>query len=152
MSQGRHNYKNEYLHGTTVALPVDEEYIVLTPSTFDTVNAKNTWNKKRSMSAVYFVFLLAVMAFTCFVMFNYISKQSELTASSKRVALCEQQLYNLTLENDDEYSKIKKSVDLDMIRQIAINDLGMVYASEDQIIKYSREQSDYVRQLRDINN
>ncbi len=53
----------------------------------------------------------------------------------------------MTLANDDEYSKIVNAVDYDYIRQVAIEELGMVYASEDQIVSYTRENSDYVRQL-----
>ena len=44
-------------------------------------------------------------------------------------------------------SKIVNAVDYDYIRQVAIEELGMVYASEDQIVSYTRENSDYVRQL-----
>lgn len=78
---------------------------------------------------------------------NYMSIRSDITVLSKRVAAHEQELNQKTLVNDDNYSKMVTLVDYDEIRKIAIEELGMVYASEDQIISYTRENSDYVRQL-----
>jgi hypothetical protein len=42
------------------------------------------------------------------------------------------------------------SVDLDYIRDVAINELGMVYASEDQVVLYDGGTRDYVRQSGEI--
>lgn len=42
------------------------------------------------------------------------------------------------------------NVDLDEIKRIAIGELGMKYAKEGQVITYSGEGSDYVRQYGDI--
>jgi hypothetical protein len=41
-------------------------------------------------------------------------------------------------------------VDLNEIKDIAMNQLGMTYASEDQIIYYSVENSNYMDQYSDI--
>ena len=56
----------------------------------------------------------------------------------------------MKLENDETYTKIMSSVDLEEIKRIAINELGMKYAKEGQVITYSGEGSDYVRQYDDI--
>ena len=48
------------------------------------------------------------------------------------------------------YTKIMSNVDLDEIKRIAIGELGMKYAKEGQVITYSGEGSDYVRQYGDI--
>ena len=58
----------------------------------------------------------------------------------------------MKLSNDEEYSRIESSVNLEQIKQIAINELGMTYAGEGQIVEYSSEGSDYVRQVADIPN
>ena len=42
------------------------------------------------------------------------------------------------------------AVNLDEIRTKAQKDLGMVYASEDQIVEYTRPSADYVKQYEDI--
>ena len=83
---------------------------------------------------------------------SYLKLQSDITTMVDTISKDERILNNLTLENDDEYSKIVNAVDYDYIRKVAIEELGMVYASEDQIVSYSREYSDYVRQLADVSD
>ena len=56
----------------------------------------------------------------------------------------------LKLSNDAAYSKAVSSVDLDKIRDIAINELGMVYANQDQIVTYEKQDKDYVRQYEEV--
>ncbi len=56
----------------------------------------------------------------------------------------------MRLANDEELVRINSSIDLEEIRRIAIGELGMVYATEGQIINYANEGSDYVRQFGDI--
>lgn len=68
----------------------------------------------------------------------------------KNIAALESQLAELKTENDDEYNRVVTSVDLEQIRDIAINELGMVYADQDQVILYDGEGSDYVKQYADI--
>ena len=42
------------------------------------------------------------------------------------------------------------NIDLEKVREVAIMDLGMVYASEGQIITYVSQMDDYVEQSRVI--
>ena len=42
------------------------------------------------------------------------------------------------------------SVNLDEIREKAINQLGMTYATPDQIVEYDNPASDYVKQYENI--
>ena len=42
------------------------------------------------------------------------------------------------------------SVDLESIRKTAMEELGMVYASEDQVVLYDSKSTDYVRQYQDV--
>ena len=99
------------------------------------------------------VLTLAVCSFLIGMsLFNYIKTQADITNSVDNIAVYEQSLNNLTLANDDEYSKMINAIDYDEIRRVAVEELHMVYASEDQIITYTRENSDYVRQLSDLEN
>lgn len=106
--------------------------------------------RKTGMSVLYVLFLVCAMVILCVTLVKYISLQAEITATANRISAYEQELNNLTLANDDEYSKIVKKVDLDEIRRVAVEELGMVYPDESQVITYTRENSDYVRQLSDI--
>ena len=106
--------------------------------------------KRMTMSFAYVLFLAVIFTFTGIAVVRYVSLQAELTASAERIAVYENQLNKLTLANDDEYSKMVNAVDLEEVKRIAIEELGMVYADADQVITYDREHSDYVRQVADI--
>ncbi len=66
------------------------------------------------------------------------------------IAELEVEYHNLKVKNDEEYSRITSSVDLDEVKRIAITELGMKYATEEQIVYYESDESDYVVQLQDI--
>ena len=102
---------------------------------------------KMSMGFLYVAFLGLAVAVLAGALVSYLKLQNDIATMVDDIAYYEQTLNNLTLANDDEYSKIVNAVDYDYIRKVAIEELGMVYASEDQIVSYERENSDYVRQL-----
>ena len=53
-------------------------------------------------------------------------------------------------DNDARYKQITTSVDLNAIKDAAINRLGMKYASQDQIVYYSVDKNNYMDQYSDI--
>ena len=57
---------------------------------------------------------------------------------------------DLKADNDEAYKRINTAVDLDAVRETAINDLGMFYATGDQIVYYSVDKSDYMNQYNEI--
>lgn len=81
---------------------------------------------------------------------NYLQKQALNTSYRNQVATQEAKLADLKERNDAAYESALKSVDLETIRNIAINKLGMVYAGEEQVKTYDDKSSDYVRQYSDV--
>ena len=114
----------------------------------------NTVRKNRErakhMSAGYVLFLCMALVVTGIILVNYIGLQSDITNSVKHISSLEKQLNDLKLANDEEYSRITSSVNLEEIRRIAIQELGMQYAQEGQIISFESQNNDYVKQLADI--
>lgn len=114
----------------------------------------NTVRKNRErakhMSAGYVLFLSAALASACIILVYYIGLQSDITNSVKHIAALERQLNELKVANEEDYSRISSSVDLEEIRRIAIQELGMQYAREGQIISFASENSDYVKQMAEI--
>lgn len=97
------------------------------------------------------VFILAVCAvMTLGVCVSYLKLQAENTRSVKNIAALENQLSDLITENDDAYNRLVSSIDLNDIREKAINELGMVYAGSDQVVLYDRQTNDYVRQYGEV--
>lgn len=97
------------------------------------------------MSLGYVAFLLAASVMAGAILMNYVQLQSDMTKLANQVAKKESELNRLKLSNDEEYSRITNSIDLEEIRRIAIGELGMTYAKEGQIESYSSEGNDYMR-------
>ena len=76
--------------------------------------------------------------------------KKELSRRANVVAARELKLNQLKEDNDAYYSEVLTSVDLDEIRDKAINELGMQYATEDQIRYYTPGNNSYVRQYQDV--
>ena len=67
----------------------------------------------------------------------------------KRQAL-ESTLSEAKLANDSAYEEAISSVSMEQIKEVAVNELGMVYANEGQVIVYSSQKEDYIRQYEEI--
>ena len=53
-------------------------------------------------------------------------------------------------DNDARYKRVTTSVDLNHVKDVAINKLGMDYPKEDQVVYYTIENSTYMDQYSDI--
>lgn len=106
--------------------------------------------KIQYVTVVYLVFLTAAAGLLFWSCVNYLQLQAETTSRVKNIASLETELETLRKENDDNYTRIMTSVDLDYIRDVAMNELGMVYAQPDQVILYDGGTKDYVRQSWEI--
>lgn len=151
--QGRHYSNNSYNYGST-ARNIDVRTAIEEAPTgrpLSEIRGEKLRTRKMGMSFIQVMFLTVAMAVLGMAVVSYLRLQSEITSLVENVSYQEAYLNNLTLENDDEYSKMIESINYEEIKRSAIEDLGMVYASEDQIITYTRENSDYVRQVNDLN-
>ena len=68
------------------------------------------------------------------------------TSSQKKIASLESQLAELKKVNADDLNRIETSVNLEEIRDIAINELGMVYATQENVVLYKKTSQNYVSQ------
>ena len=98
------------------------------------------------VNVLYMIFLAAASCMVLWSCVNYLQLQAETTSRVKHIASLETELEDLRKENNDNYIRIMTSVDLDHIRDVAINELGMVYAEPNQVILYDGGTDDYVRQ------
>ncbi len=96
------------------------------------------------------IFLTIAAVVLMGVITYYLTLQSDITNSIKSISKAESTLNQLKLDNDENYSRITSNVNLEEVRTIAIQELGMRYAEEGQIISFNGEGSDYVRQTGSI--
>lgn len=112
--------------------------------------ARRNQERALRMSRSYVAFLtVAVMVFGVFAG-TYIKLQSDVTARMKKISSLESQISDLKADNDEAYKRISTSVDLESVREQAMNELGMSYVRESQIIYYSVSDDDYMNQYSEI--
>ena len=112
--------------------------------------ARQTQEKALRESRRYVMFLtMGVLIFGLFAGI-YITIQSDITARMKTISKLESQISDLKAENDEAYKRISTAVDLEAIKDTAINELGMFYATSDQIIYYTVDNDDYMNQYIEI--
>jgi len=81
---------------------------------------------------------------------NYLQVQSSITAHRNNINKLETSVMTMKADNNAVEGQIDTYVDLDYIRKVAMNEMGMVYPSDDQVIYYDKTESGYVRQYEDI--
>ena len=102
------------------------------------------------MSKGYVAFLAIAAVVVLFACMQYLQLQSEITSRSNYITSLQQELADAKEANTTRYNVIMNSMNLEQIRDIAINDFGMVYAEADQIIKYQRPDKSAVTQFAGI--
>lgn len=150
MQGGGGAQSSRYIQGSAVRkLDVTRE-IEQSPKKKQSNAARKNREKAEHMSLGYVLFLSIALLATGCILVGYIRLQSDITNSIKHIASLESELNDLKLENDEEYNRITSSIDLEEVRRIAIQELGMKYAEEGQIVVFESENNDYVKQMAPI--
>ncbi|GAA0274653.1 hypothetical protein GCM10008922_36480 [Faecalicatena contorta] len=102
------------------------------------------------MSPAYAVFLVAAAVCAVFICVAYLKLQSDIVNRSENISALQEKLADLTDENDTAYNAAADSVNLEEIRSKAMNEMGMVYAAQGNVVEYESPTSDYVKQYNDI--
>ncbi|MDE7247692.1 MAG: cell division protein FtsL [Lachnospiraceae bacterium] len=139
-----------YVHGNTVRKFRPDQETVREPKKKVNNSIRRNRDRAKHMNAGYVLFLALALAATGIILVYYIGLQSDITNSVKHISTLESQLNDLKVANEENYSRISSSVDLEEIRRIAIQELGMQYAQEGQIISFTSENNDYVKQMAEI--
>lgn len=138
--------KSVYVQGNTArklqTVPYEREEPVRRVSN----RTRKNREKAKHMNVASVLSMAVAMVAAGIILTWYLMLQSDITNSIKRIASLESQLNELKLENDENYSRITSNVDLEEVKRVAIQELGMRYAEEGQIITFNGEGSDYVRQ------
>lgn len=106
--------------------------------------------KVMHMNRRYALFLGLLVAAMTLSLIGYIKLMSDISATNRKISTLESQLSELRSSNNEVYNEITGNVDLEEIRRIAIDEFGMNYADQDQIVVYSESKGDSVRQIADI--
>ncbi len=150
MNQGRQNNRYGYTYGSA-AYQAAPEY-----RRRDQRNSRPhlVHENRRKAGSSMTLGMLAIMSLALIpigvTLAWYISLQAQVSAGVKQISKLESRYNTLKQENDEAYNRAYAN-DLEEIKRIAIQEYGMKYAEEGQIITYSDQGGhDYVHQSAEI--
>ena len=111
---------------------------------------KKNREKAAHMNMGYVAFLLFMALVLFFGCTAYINLRNQITEKQKTVESLQTKVSSLKLENDEKYDRIIGNVDMEEIKKIAMNELHMKYPDSGQVAVTESNDSDYVRQYKDI--
>lgn len=148
------DYRQMYVYGSAVpqpeVLPEKTRRTKQKRNAATSTQVRRNRNRANSIDAAYAVFLIvmAVLAVTVCVMF--LKLQSDIVSRSENITALQEQLAELTEENDTAYQAAEDSLNLEGVRAKAMNELGMVYASQGSVVEYENPADDNVTQYNEI--
>ena len=118
------------------------------------VRTKQAGKAERGLAASFGFAFTLIMAAAMVVIFitlvKYISLNIEISRKARTITELRKELTTAITENDNMEMSINSSIDYDYIYQVATQELGMVYASQNQIVTYDHKDSEYVVQYKDV--
>lgn len=109
-------------------------------------------NRERAltMNLGYVLFLTVAAVVSVSMCVNYLQLQVKETRLQKQVTSLAAELDSAVLENNSDYNRIMMNVDLEHVKDVAMNELGMSYVKKSQIVSYEATEGDYVRKYADV--
>lgn len=114
------------------------------------VTAIKNREKAAHMNPGYVAFLLLMAGVLFIGCTAYINLRNGLIEKQKSVDSLQSRYAALKLENDEEYDRIIGNVDMEEIKKIAMDELHMKYPDSGQVSMTENNDSDYVRQYKEI--
>lgn len=109
-------------------------------------------NRQRAMQMGpgYVLFLTMAVIMTVGVCLLYVQLQSDIAERTKNTAVLESKILDLKTDNDAAIRRLETSINMDEVRNKALNEMGMSYPTQDQIVYYNVDNEDYMNQYQDI--
>ncbi len=102
--------------------------------------------QNRMALAITIIALVAV-SWSCI---HYLQLQADVASRAATINALEKQYVELKTENDLAEVVINSTIDYNMVVDVAMNELGMVYAGKDQVVIYDSQAMECVKQLSNI--
>lgn len=150
--RARAQYTNTYIDGNVVRHIQEVPQRRPRQEQRNRTSVKTRRNREKALHITmpYVVFLTAAAVATVFLCVNYLKLQAAGTTYRNEIASLESDLSTARMANDNAYEDAMSSVNMEEIKNIAVNELGMEYANEGQVVFYSSQDGDYIRQYEEI--
>lgn len=148
--------KNPYIYGNTVKKAKVEVVSDPRRDLLDQAAEQEKRARARSraqesrMGFVYVLFLTMAAAALVVVCYQFMKVQSAMNKNVAEISSMKVELEDMRSENDFNLNRINESVDMDYIRDQALNRLGMKEATTSEVVTYAYDDSDYVRQYAQV--
>ena len=139
-----------YVYGTAARKVAVESPRVEQPSKEVSQRVRQNRNRALHMNRGYVLFLAVAAMVALFSCVQYLQLQSEITSRSEHITELQQELAERREANTTKYNVVVNSMNLEEIRERAMTDLGMVYATEDQVVSYKDPANVSVTQFAEI--
>ena len=98
----------------------------------------------------YVLMLLAVTVLFAYLCFSYLKLQASINASMNRISSLEEQITKVRSENAVRENRLSAQMDLEEVYRIAVEEMGMTYPDGNEVVRYTEQMKEYVRQYEDI--
>ncbi len=124
----------------------------VSPGEVRTNSAAVERNREKALSVNYgyVIFLAFISIATVFMCVRYLKLKATITAQTSSIEKLESTLQQVRSENDALLENVNNCLDWNHIKDVAINEMDMKYATEDQIVWYNTEESSYIRQYSEV--
>ena len=112
--------------------------------------SKKTFKVENASAVPRLIYLTLAVLITAFLCYNYLCLKMDIAARTTHIERLESNLCDLRKANGEEYDRIIESVNMEQIRSLALNELHMVYPTEEQVVFIENNEDDYVRQFSDF--
>ncbi len=140
---------HEYVHGSA-ARTIEKEQPRIKRAFYTEAPIKRAKEKTVQWTPLYAIMLFGVGILFMAVVLNNVKLSAEISALRDEKGNLTEEYEALILENDLYYNSIMGQVDLQEIERIAVTELGMTMAEPGQIVEYSGDMEDYVKQYNDL--
>lgn len=106
--------------------------------------------QENRMGFVYVLFLTMAAAALVVVCYQFMKVQAAMNKNVAEISSMKVELEDMRSENDFNLNRINESVDMDDIREQALSRLGMKEATTSEVVTYSYDDSDYLRQYAQV--
>ena len=136
-----------YVQGST---PEKEKENIESRQYYREAPIKKTKQKTVQWTPLYVIMLSGIAILFMFVVMRNIQLNSEINALRNQKGNLTAEYEDLVLSNNLYYDNIMSNVDIQEIERIAVVELGMSLAEAGQIVTYSGDIEDYVKQYSDL--
>ena len=152
MGTNNNNIRRYYSEYETIGNTARKLNVADTPYIDEDVRV-NTEKEKRRQPKLHHdidlftvIVMIASLVAAVYLCVGYLKVQSDIVQMKKHIVTLESELENINDLNEVLFLKNNSAVDLEYIYDVAVNELGMVFANENDVVNYTRSYNSFVRQ------